>query len=91
MSLFKQGRYSGYLRPISYIIDLLIINVIAVFYLFKDSYPFAFLMLISISWFFLSVYSQAHLSSIHTKAHPYLLLFSKPSGYPDALPAPPHR
>lgn len=72
MSLFKQGRYSGYLRPISYIIDLLIINVIAVFYLFKDSYPFAFLMLISISWFFLSVYS--HFYEVYRYTRPINIL-----------------
>ncbi|NRR91478.1 exopolysaccharide biosynthesis polyprenyl glycosylphosphotransferase [Winogradskyella undariae] len=58
MSLFKQGRYSGYLRPISYIIDLIIINGIAVLYLLKGNDPFIFLTLISVSWFLLSVYSS---------------------------------
>ncbi|WP_179318734.1 undecaprenyl-phosphate glucose phosphotransferase [Winogradskyella helgolandensis] len=72
MSLFKQGRYSGYLRPISYIIDLLIINVIAVFYLFNESYPFAFLALISICWFFLSVYS--HFYEVYRYTRPINIL-----------------
>ncbi|QNK76809.1 exopolysaccharide biosynthesis polyprenyl glycosylphosphotransferase [Winogradskyella sp. PAMC22761] len=58
MSLFKQGRYSGYLRPISYIIDLIIINGVAVLYLLKGNDPFIFLTLISISWFLISVYSS---------------------------------
>jgi len=58
LSLFKHGRYSGYLRPISYIIDLTIINGIAGFYLFKGKDPIVFFTVISISWLLLSVYSQ---------------------------------
>ncbi|SDG74918.1 exopolysaccharide biosynthesis polyprenyl glycosylphosphotransferase [Winogradskyella thalassocola] len=58
MSLFKQGRYSGYLRPISYIIDLIIINGIAVLYLLKGKDPIVFSVVISIGWILLSVYSQ---------------------------------
>lgn len=58
MSLFKQGRYSGYLRPISYIIDLTIINAIAIFYLFKGNDSFVFSIVISLSWLLMSVYSQ---------------------------------
>ncbi|WP_405574699.1 exopolysaccharide biosynthesis polyprenyl glycosylphosphotransferase [Winogradskyella sp. Asnod2-B02-A] len=58
MSLFKQGRYSGYLRPISYIIDLSIINGVAVLYLLKGKDPFIFSAAISFSWVLLSVYSQ---------------------------------
>jgi len=58
LSLFKHGRYSGYLRPISYLIDLTIINGIAVFYLLKGKDPFIFLIFISVGWLLLSVYSQ---------------------------------
>ncbi|SDS43674.1 undecaprenyl-phosphate glucose phosphotransferase [Winogradskyella sediminis] len=58
MSLFKQGRYSGYLRPISYIIDLTIINGIAIFYLLNGKDPIIFSVIISICWILLSVYSQ---------------------------------
>lgn len=58
MSLFKHGRYSGYLRPISYIIDLTIINGVAVFYLLNGKDPIVFLTITSISWILLSVYSQ---------------------------------
>ncbi|WP_458628198.1 exopolysaccharide biosynthesis polyprenyl glycosylphosphotransferase [Winogradskyella sp. PC D3.3] len=58
MSLFKQGRYSGYLRPISYIIDLAIINGIGVFYLLKGKDPIIFSTIISVCWILLSVYSQ---------------------------------
>ncbi|WP_179021469.1 exopolysaccharide biosynthesis polyprenyl glycosylphosphotransferase [Winogradskyella forsetii] len=58
MSLFKHGRYSGYLRPISYIIDLTIINGVAIFYLLKGKDPIVFSAVISLSWILLSVYSQ---------------------------------
>ncbi|NRD22152.1 exopolysaccharide biosynthesis polyprenyl glycosylphosphotransferase [Winogradskyella litoriviva] len=58
MSLFKQGRYSGYLRPISYIIDLCIINSIAIIYLLSGKDPLIFSIFISVGWVLLSVYSQ---------------------------------
>ena len=57
MSLFKQGRYSGYLRPISYLIDLSIINGLAIFYFFKDIDPKMFILFVSVSWIILSIYS----------------------------------
>jgi Undecaprenyl-phosphate glucose phosphotransferase len=58
LSLFKHGRYSGYLRPISYIIDLTIINGVSVFYLLNGKDPIIFSTIISISWVLLSVYSR---------------------------------
>ena len=57
MSLFKQGRYSGYLRPISYLIDLSIINGLAILYFFKDIDPKMFILFVSVSWIILSIYS----------------------------------
>ncbi|SDR75594.1 putative colanic acid biosysnthesis UDP-glucose lipid carrier transferase [Formosa sp. Hel1_31_208] len=58
MSLFKHGRYSGYLRPISYLIDLSIINGFAIFYFFKNIDPIIFITFTTISWITLSVYSK---------------------------------
>ncbi len=58
MSLFKQGRYSGYLRPISYLIDLTIINGLAIEYYFKSIDPFIFICVTSILWIVLSIYSK---------------------------------
>lgn len=58
MSLFKHGRYSGYLRPISYLIDLSIINAFAALYLFEDIDPLIFVVFMSISWILLSIYSN---------------------------------
>ncbi|MEN8886871.1 exopolysaccharide biosynthesis polyprenyl glycosylphosphotransferase [uncultured Winogradskyella sp.] len=58
MSLFKHGRYSGYLRPFSYLIDLSIINGIAILYLFKDQYALILSVFISLGWVLLSLYSK---------------------------------
>ncbi|WP_138432502.1 undecaprenyl-phosphate glucose phosphotransferase [Winogradskyella algicola] len=58
MSLFKHGRYSGYLRPISYLIDLCIINTVAALYLFKTQDSFIFISFITVGWVLLSVYSK---------------------------------
>ncbi len=58
MSLFKQGRYSGYLRPISYLIDLSIINGFALLYFFPNLDPFIFILFSSLSWITLSIYSK---------------------------------
>ena len=58
MSLFKHGRYSGYLRPISYLIDLSIINGIGFLYLLPNQNPLIFSIFISIGWVLLSVYSK---------------------------------
>ena len=58
MSLFKHGRYSGYLRPISYLIDLSIINGLAVFYFFENVEPIFYVVFVSLSWVILSVASK---------------------------------
>ncbi|MBA6151921.1 undecaprenyl-phosphate glucose phosphotransferase [Gelidibacter maritimus] len=58
MNSFKQGRYSGYLRPISYIIDLCVINGLAVLYFFKDIDPILFVSVISSAWIILSISSK---------------------------------
>ena len=58
MSLFKHGRYSGYLRPISYLIDLSIINALAILYFFKNIDPIIFVLFVSIAWIILSVASK---------------------------------
>ncbi|QRM88733.1 exopolysaccharide biosynthesis polyprenyl glycosylphosphotransferase [Lacinutrix sp. WUR7] len=58
MNTFNQGRYSVYLRPISYIIDLIIINSLAILYFFKSVEPVSFVVIISISWIIISTLSK---------------------------------
>ncbi|MCX7551342.1 undecaprenyl-phosphate glucose phosphotransferase [Xanthomarina sp. F2636L] len=58
MTAFKQGRYSGYIKYISYLIDLSIINGLALLYFFKTVNPIVFVLLISSAWIVLSIYSK---------------------------------
>ncbi|WP_299776571.1 undecaprenyl-phosphate glucose phosphotransferase [uncultured Formosa sp.] len=58
MVTFKQGRYSGYLRPISYAIDLSIINGLALSYFFPVVNPLLYMSLVSCTWVILSLYSN---------------------------------
>ncbi|TYA52234.1 undecaprenyl-phosphate glucose phosphotransferase [Formosa maritima] len=58
MTTFKQGRYSGYLKHISYLIDLSILNGLALLYFFKSVDSIKFIVLISSAWIILSIYSK---------------------------------
>jgi len=69
--IFKRGRYSGYIRPISYVLDLTIIQSLA-FYWFGDTINnLIFFLIIGISWILLSlrsgfyeIYRFTHLAKI---------------------------
>lgn len=52
----KTGRYSGYIRPFSYLIDLVIINVSAFYIFFFHSNQVAYSLFISIAWFAIAIY-----------------------------------
>ncbi|MGR7812801.1 undecaprenyl-phosphate glucose phosphotransferase [Lacinutrix undariae] len=54
MNAFAQGRYSVYLRPISYIIDLFIINSFALLWFFKSVEPVSYVIVISLAWIIIS-------------------------------------
>lgn len=56
--LFKRGRYSGLLRPISYTIDLLIIQVMAYYLFFSFEINFKYLAFTSAVWIFMSLKSN---------------------------------
>lgn len=58
MSLFKQGRYSGFIRPISYVADLMVINGFALFCFFKEVPSVNFVLLISFGWTITALASQ---------------------------------
>mgnify|MGYP000330208288 CR=1 FL=1 len=58
MSQIKHGRYSIYIRPISYLIDLGIINGLAIFYFFKFVDPLKFCLVTTMSWIILSIFSK---------------------------------
>jgi len=48
--IFKRGRYSGYLRPISYIVDLIIIGYFSIGIISEKSDIFYFFIYISHKW-----------------------------------------
>lgn len=50
MSLFKQGRYSGFIKPISYVTDLALINAIGLLYFFKNINTLSFIVFVSLGW-----------------------------------------
>ena len=52
----KTGRYSGYIRPFSYLIDLIIINVLAAYIFPFHSNEILYSVLISIAWFIIAIY-----------------------------------
>ena len=56
--IYKTGRYSGFLRPISYIIDLLIIHLLA-YQFFESRLLFLnYVIFVSIAWIILSLRSH---------------------------------
>ncbi|NDP27036.1 MAG: exopolysaccharide biosynthesis polyprenyl glycosylphosphotransferase [Flavobacterium sp.] len=52
----KTGRYSGYIRPFSYLIDLIIINGLATYIFPFHSNEILYSILISIAWFTIAIY-----------------------------------
>ncbi|OAB80216.1 exopolysaccharide biosynthesis polyprenyl glycosylphosphotransferase [Cochleicola gelatinilyticus] len=56
--IFKRGRYSGYLRPISYVIDLLIIHVLAHQFFERNFEYLNYIIFISLAWIILSIKSN---------------------------------
>ncbi|WP_338732239.1 undecaprenyl-phosphate glucose phosphotransferase [Mangrovimonas cancribranchiae] len=54
----KHGRYSGYIRPISYLIDLSIIHGLGLLYFFKEINPLLFILFFSLAWIVLSFPSK---------------------------------
>lgn len=58
MGTFKHGRYSGYLRPISYLFDLSIINGLGVLFFFKNVDPLIFVLIMSMTWVVMAIASK---------------------------------
>ena len=50
----KTGRYSGYIRPFSYLIDLIIINVLAIYIIPIQVHEVLYHVFISCTWFIIS-------------------------------------
>ncbi|MGO4905343.1 exopolysaccharide biosynthesis polyprenyl glycosylphosphotransferase [Flavobacterium sp. W20_MBD1_R3] len=79
----KTGRYSGYIRPFSFVIDLIVINVLSVYLTDFPVNTFFYPLFISISWFliaarlgFYEVYRYTKLISILNCALKQGILFT---------------
>ena len=60
MARKKQGRFSRYIRPITYLIDLYIINLLAIKYIFNNELLQSYwaFIIVSASWIFISIFSR---------------------------------
>lgn len=75
--MFKRGRFSGYLRPISYLIDLSIINVLAFMFFSNNFQILNFVIFTSIAWIVLSLKSNFYEIYRFTQVVKILSLISK--------------
>lgn len=75
---FKQGRYSGFITPISYGLDLMVINLFAYLLPINLLEVFLFHTYISISWIIISLLTKFYIIYRYTKAtHVLKLLVSQ--------------
>ncbi len=75
--LFKRGRYSGFLRPISYGIDLFLIAFLANPFFQDATIYFHYVLFISLSWIVVSVLSGFYEIYRYTKALKIASLLAK--------------
>jgi putative colanic acid biosynthesis UDP-glucose lipid carrier transferase len=75
--MFKRGRYSGYLRPLSYIIDLIIINVFAYVFFSNNLQILNFIIFTSFAWLVLSFKSSFYEIYRFTQVIKIISLISK--------------
>jgi len=67
LSIYKHGRYSGYVRPFTYLIDISIINLLALYFFGDQLNKVVFVVSMSVSWVFLSVLSKFYEVYRYTK------------------------
>ncbi len=64
---FKQGRYSGFITPISYLIDLLVVNLFAYLLPIQFKFPLLFHSYISLAWIIISLKTEFYEVYRYTK------------------------
>ena len=77
--IFRSGRYSGFLRPISYAIDFAIIHVLAYQFFDKDFHFLHFIIFVTTAWFILSLKSNFYEIYRFTHVAKIISLLSKQS------------
>ncbi|SEP81753.1 putative colanic acid biosysnthesis UDP-glucose lipid carrier transferase [Hyunsoonleella jejuensis] len=77
MKVFKQGRYSGFIKPISFLVDLVIINSSVFFFNINLSDKLMFFTYISVLWFIISFYNRFYEIQRNTRIIQILTLLLK--------------
>ena len=75
--IFKRGRYSGFLRPISYVVDLLIIHLLAKQFFIEDFQFLSYVIIVTIAWIILSVKSNFYEIYRFTQVNKIMSLIGK--------------
>ncbi len=81
MNSVKTARYSVYLRPISYFIDLILLNGIGLYYFFPEVNFLHFVSLISLGWFVVAGITHFYEVYRYTKETTILTLTLKQMGF----------
>ncbi|WP_203256660.1 undecaprenyl-phosphate glucose phosphotransferase [Hyunsoonleella ulvae] len=77
MKTFKQGRYSGFIKPISFLVDLIIINGSVYFFEINLKNELIFLGYISFFWLIISLYNKFYEVQRNTRIIHVLTLLLK--------------
>ncbi|HLW15185.1 MAG TPA: hypothetical protein VKX30_06785, partial [Flavobacteriaceae bacterium] len=75
--MFKKGRYSGWIRPIAYAVDMLIVYVVAYFVILPYIDPLIFGAFITIAWLALSLATKFYAVYRYTHATNLLILLAR--------------
>jgi putative colanic acid biosynthesis UDP-glucose lipid carrier transferase len=75
--IFKRGRYSGFLRPISYVVDLLIIHLLAKQFFTEDFQFLSYVIIVTLAWIILSVKSNFYEIYRFTQVNKIMSLIGK--------------
>lgn len=75
--MFKRGRYSGWIRPIAYTIDMLIVYTVAYFILLPYINPLIFGAFITIAWLALSLATKFYAVYRYTHTTNLLILLAR--------------
>lgn len=75
--MFKKGRYSGWIRPIAYAVDMFIVYVVAYFVILPYIDPLIFGIFITIAWLALSLATKFYAVYRYTHATNLLILLAR--------------
>lgn len=75
--MFKKGRYSGWIRPIAYAVDMLIVYTVAYFVILPYIDPLIFSIFITVAWLALSLATRFYAVYRYTHATNLLILLAR--------------